>query len=307
LERSDVLIEGFRPGVMKRLGLDYDSLREKFPRLIYCAITGYGQDGPYSAMPGHDINYIGLGGVLRLNARGSDPPVIPPIQMADEAAGGMCAAVAILAALYDRQRTGQGRYIDISMADGIVSMLPFPITIWNDTGKNPEPSKEHLTGRYACYQLYEARDGRYLSIGAPEHRFWKNLCEALGFPEHIDQQFSEGEVQELILESFRKRFLERTRNEWFGFLKDRDVCVGRVLELDEVIRDPQVVHRRMIFQLPLPEGGNRTFLGNPIKMNDYSMEVRLPPARWGEHTVEILGELGYDPREIQSLREQGGI
>ena len=307
LEDTDIIIEGFRPGVVKRLGIDYESLKNKFVRLIYCSITGYGQNSPYRHMAGHDINYLGFGGLLRLNTRMNEPPVIPPIQIADLAAGGMCAAIAILSALFDRERTAEGRYIDISMLDGIVAMLHYPLSIQDHTKKNPIPGSDILTGRYACYQVYKAKDGRYVSIGALEPRIWERLCEALHCSKYSGKQFAEGKMREEILAFFRKMFLMKTRDEWFELLKDRDVCVGKVLELDEVWEDEHTRLRGMNLNWPLPNGGVRQLLGNPIKMSGFNMELRLAPASWGEHTEEILCELGYSGEMIQELRAKGAI
>jgi|Deesub1362A_J573_1020465.scaffolds.fasta_scaffold00224_24 crotonobetainyl-CoA:carnitine CoA-transferase CaiB-like acyl-CoA transferase len=306
LEDADVFLEGFRPGVLRRLEIHYEALRGRFPSLIYCSITGYGQDGPYRNLVGHDINYLGFGGVLRLNTRGGEPPLIPPIQIADQAAGGLIAAVAILAALYDRERTGTGRFIDISMTDGIVSLLPFPFTVHQTTGKDPRPSDELLTGRYACYQVYETRDGRYISIGALEHRFWKNLCEALDCPQYVEDQYAEGPRREEILDFFRRTFREKTRDEWFELLKERDVCIGKVLEFHEVLQDLHLRKRGLFIEPQAGETGH-SMLANPIKMSDFTPTIRRPPAQWGEHTEEILREAGYSKEDIEALRSEGVI
>ncbi|MCX5910005.1 MAG: CaiB/BaiF CoA-transferase family protein [Deltaproteobacteria bacterium] len=189
-KEADVLLEGFRPGVVKRLGIDYDSLKGIYPRLIYCSVTGYGQDGPYRKMVGHDVNYLSFGGVLGLTGERDRKPVIPPIQVADIAAGGMFAALGIMAALLYRERTGKGQYIDISMLDGVIAMLPFAASILWGGGK-PGKSDTLLSGRYPCYSVYETKDGEYISLGALEERFWVTLCRQLGREDYIPHQFAE--------------------------------------------------------------------------------------------------------------------
>lgn len=306
IEGADILIEGFRPGVIRRLGFDYDSLRTRFPRLIYCSISGYGQESLYSQWPGHDINYQGFGGVLHLNRREGETPVIPPLQIGD-LAGGMQAALAILSALYARERTHKGRYIDMAITDAIMGMLHIPLFIKNMKGQSPAPSNEILTGRYACYQVYETRDGRFLSIGAFEPQFWENLCLALSCPHYIEDQFAEGPRREEMLDFFRRTFLQKTRDEWFELLKDSNVCVGKVLELDEVLEDGYTRQRNMIWDWSLPNGQKAPLLGNPIKMRDSQVKLRRAPAKWGEHTEEVLSELGFLPGQIQQLRRDGVI
>ena len=192
-ESADVILEGFRPGVADRLGIGYERMKNLNERLIYCSVTGYGQDGPYKDMVGHDINYLSFGGVLGLTGEPGRKPVIPPIQVADMAAGGMNAAIGILAALYARQTTGKGQYIDISMMDGIVAMLPFPASLLWGMGKDPQRGDTLLSGRFPCYSVYETQDGQYISLGALEPRFWSALCKELGREDYIPLQYDEGE------------------------------------------------------------------------------------------------------------------
>jgi crotonobetainyl-CoA:carnitine CoA-transferase CaiB-like acyl-CoA transferase len=303
IEGADVFVEGFRPGVCKRLGMDYDSLRVRYPRLIYCSITGYGQESPYSAIPGHDINYQGFGGVLHLNRRQGEEPVIPPLQIGDMAGGGMQAAIAILSALFDRERTGKGRYIDIAMTDGIIAMLHTLLFSKQMRGQSPAPGADSLTGRYACYQVYETKDGLYLTIGILEPHLWKNLCDILGCPQYSPDQFVEGERQREIQDFFRHSFLQKTRDEWFERLKDRNVCVGKVLDLDEVLQDDHTRQRNLIWDWPQPDKTTSPLLGSPIKMSEAQIEMRQAPAEWGEHTEEVLTELGFRPDQIQQFRQ----
>src|SRR3984893_6125882 len=185
-ERADVLIEGFRPGVMARLKLSYEDLKASLPRLIYVSLTGYGQRGPYTDLAGHDINYMALGGVLSLNL-----PVIPGVQIADLVGGSMQTVMGILLALVARHRTGEGRHVDVSMYDGVTSFLTIPLATYRDAGCEPRPGAETLSGRYACYNIYEAADGRWLAVGALEPKFWAELCRRLSCEDLIPLQFEE--------------------------------------------------------------------------------------------------------------------
>jgi crotonobetainyl-CoA:carnitine CoA-transferase CaiB-like acyl-CoA transferase len=184
--QADVLIEGFRPGVMTRLGLSFEELHVVNKRLIYVSLTGYGQEGPFAQLAGHDVNYMALGGVLSLNL-----PLIPGVQIADLVGGSMQSVMGILLALVARQQTGEGRHVDVSMYAGVTSLLTIPLAAWHANGREPVAGQEILSGRYACYNLYQAADGRWLAVGALEPKFWAELCRQLGCPELITRQFEE--------------------------------------------------------------------------------------------------------------------
>jgi crotonobetainyl-CoA:carnitine CoA-transferase CaiB-like acyl-CoA transferase len=225
--QADVLIEGFRPGVMKRLGLDYDTLHLQNERLIYVSLTGYGQTGPRAAMAGHDINYIALGGFL------GGTGAIPGAQIADLAGGSLQAVVGILLALAARQKTGRGQFVDVSMLDGVEWLMTLPLAVYSATGEMPTI----LSGRYACYQTYRTADGRWLAAGALEPKFWTALCGKLGCPEFIPYQFAEGERQAEIIESLRKMFQTKTAAQWLELFQGADVCVTLVRNVAEVAAD----------------------------------------------------------------------
>ena len=307
IREADVVLEGFRPGVVERLEIDYARLKTINEKLIYCSVTGYGQDGPYKDMVGHDINYLSFGGVLGLTGEPGRKPVIPPIQVADMAAGGMYAALGIMAALIVRQKTGKGQYIDISMLDGIIAMLPFLVSLFWGQGMNLQRGDTLLSGRYPCYNVYETKDGEFLSIGALEHRFWVVLCQKLGREDYIAHQFDEGEKRAEIFQFLRQTFRGKTREEWMKELKDLDVCIGKVLHLDEALHDPQVKHRKMVVEFSDPQKGNMKFLASPIKLSATPPDIRLAPAKFGEHTVDVLQELGYEELEIEGLKREGVI
>jgi len=304
---ADVVLEGFRPGVTRRLGIDYESIKRINEKIIYCSVTGYGQDGPYKDMVGHDINYLSFGGVLGLNGDAGGNPVIPPIQVADMAAGGMNAALGIMAALIARQRTGRGQYIDIAMVDGIVAMLPFPASLHWSLGQNPRRGDTLLSGRYPCYHVYETGDGGFISIGALEPRFWEALCRKLGREDFISAQYEEGEKRETMFSWFRETFKRKSRDEWMEELEDLDVCIGKVLDLEETFRDPQVVCRRMVTEFQDAGKGKMKLLSSPVKLSETPPDIRAAPAEFGEHTGEVLRELGYNADQIAEMKRTGVV
>ena len=221
---ADILVEGNRPGVMERLGVGHASLAQENDRLIYVSITGYGQTGPYAGLAGHDINYIGLGGMLGLNV-----PVIPGVQIADLVGGSMQAVTDILLALLERSRTGRGSFVDVSMLAGVLSLLPIPLAQYSATGRDPKPGTETLNGAFACYNIYEAADGRWLAVGALEPKFWQELCQRLGCEDLIPLQFSSG-VKERVAAIFKTKSAE----EWFAALRASDCCVTPIRSIAEI-------------------------------------------------------------------------
>ncbi len=202
VDKTDILLEGFRPGVVHRLGVDYDTIRSINPKIIYCSITGYGQTGPHKNRAGHDVNFLGHSGVLDLMGEPDRPPSIPGVQIADIAGGGMNAAIGILLALWARERTGEGQHIDIAMTDGMASLLPLVLFFHQRTGDVPRRGDSLFSHRFAFYNTYETADGRHISIGAVEYRFWKQLCEYLGVPEYVALQHDE-KCREEILDFMR--------------------------------------------------------------------------------------------------------
>ncbi len=305
--RADVILEGFRPQVAHRLSIDYETVKKENPGVIYCSVTGYGQDGPYKDMVGHDVNYLSFGGMLGLTGDQGGKPIIPAIQVADMAAGGMYAAIGIMAALFFRQITGKGQYIDISMMDGIVSMLPFPASVFWGQGKPPGRGDTLLSGRYPCYNVYETKEGSHISIGALEPRFWEALCRKLGREEYIPYQYDEGEKRSEIFLFLARTFKSKTRDEWMKELQALDVCFGKVLTLEETFKDPQVLHRRMVTDYVDPAKGKMKLLASAIKMSETPPDIRIPPARFGEHTEEVLRELGFSEAEIQDMKKDGVV
>jgi len=306
-KKADVIVEGFRPGVVKRLGVDYDTIKEINPRLIYCSLTGYGQDGPYSNLVGHDVNYISIGGALGIMGIPGGAPIIPSNLVADYAAGGMNAAIGILAALIAREKTGKGQYVDIGMADGVVSLMASSLSRYFETDEVPKRGNELLTGGVPFYSVYETKDGKYVSIGCLEPWFYENLCRALGREDFIPYQGAIGEKREEIFSAFREIFRTKTRDEWFDYLSQWDICVGKVYLLDELATDPQLIHRNMILELDHPELGKVKQPGISVKLSQTPGSIRSFGPILGQHTEEVLLELGYSKKRIEELREQGAI
>jgi crotonobetainyl-CoA:carnitine CoA-transferase CaiB-like acyl-CoA transferase len=306
IQNSDVLLEGFRPGVVDRLGVGYQTVREVNPKIIYCSITGYGQDGPFRDRVGHDVNYLSYAGVLDLIGEADRPPSIPGVQIADIAGGGMNAAIGILLALFARQKTGKGQYIDISMTDGMVGFLPAALFFRRLTGQEPARADGLFSHRYACYNTYETGDGRFISIGAVENRFWRQLCDVLGVPEYTELQYDDQRRKEII-DSLRNAFKQKTLDQWDAVLGDLDICWGRVQSLSEVLADPLFRQRKMVVEIKGNDDKTSKTLGVPVKLSETPGAVRTAPVDFGASTPDILRELGYSEKDIKEFEEAGVI
>jgi crotonobetainyl-CoA:carnitine CoA-transferase CaiB-like acyl-CoA transferase len=285
---------------MARLGIGYEALAEVNPRLVYCAITGYGQDGPYRDRAGHDINYTGYAGVLHATGARDGPPVLPSVQVGDFG-GAMWGAIGILAALREASGSGRGRFVDVSMLDVVLAAWGPVLSSWyHATGSVPGRGSLPLTGGLACYGVYEAGDGKYLAVGALEPQFWRTLCQKVGLPELIDAHL-DPDRQEEIRSSLAAAFATRPRDEWVEDLADLDTCVGPVNDIAEALEDPQVAHRGLVAEI----GGIPVGPGLPIKVSGHEAEGGPGAPGFGEHTEEVLGSLGLDAAEVASLRDRG--
>lgn len=300
-EDADVILESFRPGTMDRLGIGYEDVRAVNPRIVYCSLSGYGQTGPRRDRAGHDINYTALAGLLGLNRRAGEPPAIPGVQIAD-LSGGLFAVVGILAALWARERTGQGRYVDVSMFDGVTSWLVMAAAPLFAGQGAPAPGGGFLTGGFPCYNVYETADGRYMSLGALEPKFWEHFCHAVGRDDLLGSGYDPSAIDDV-----RAIFRRRTQAEWTELFSAADACCEPVLNLDEALSDPQTLARRMVVENTHPKAGPLRQLGAPVKFSDADADTDRPAPALGEHTQAILAELGYTADEIAALREQGVI
>jgi crotonobetainyl-CoA:carnitine CoA-transferase CaiB-like acyl-CoA transferase len=306
-KRADVIVEEFRPGVVKRLGVDYETIRQMNPRIVYCSVTGYGQDGPYRDLAGHDVNYLSTGGAQGIIGQRGGPPVAPTNLIADYAAGGMQAAIGILAALMARERTGKGQHVDISMVDGVLSLMHMEASLYFTAGNVPRPGDILLFSGAPWYGVYETKDGKYISIGALEPWFWENLCRALDQEDLIPHQWAGEPKWEEMTSRFQEVFLTKTRDEWVELLRQTDTCVAPVYSLDEVFSDPHVRHRNMLLEIDHSTSGKVRQVGISIKLSETPGAVRsLPPSR-GEHTDAILLALGYSKEEVATLREKQAV
>ena len=304
---ADVVVEGFRPGVVKRLGVDYETLSAANPGLVYCSISGYGQAGPMRDVAGHDVNYLSYAGVLGLSGRPEDPPTLLPVQVGDVYGGSMMALSGILMALLSRQRTGKGAWIDISMTDGSVASLAIPASNLLGGGIPQERGALPLAGLLPCYDAYECADGGYVSLGGLEPWFWKKLVTRLGREDFDELQYAAGESAEGVRRDLREIFLGKTRDEWIRFFEGEDVCISPVLSLDEALSHPNTLARRMVVDVGSPLGGTERQLGLPIKIAGEEGHSPGRAPRLGEHDDQTLSQLGYSGEEIAGLRAKGVI
>ncbi len=302
----DVLVESFRPGVMDRLGLGYEALSAENPRLVYCAISGYGQTGPDRLKGGHDLNYIARAGVLGYGGSPEGPPAMPGVQIADVGGGSLFGLVGILAALFERERTGRGRFVDVSMTEGAMAFLHMHLAARLFAGPEGSPlarGREPLNGGYVCYNVYRTKDGRHLAVGALEPKFFAGVCERLGRPDLMDAAYDTGEAGEKARAELQRIFAQHPLSHWMKVFEGADVCVEPVHEGDDVLNDPQ--HRaRGVFVEAYDEQRKRavTHLRTPLSFGP--LPVRPPPAL-GQHSREILAEAGFAPAEVETILAQG--
>jgi alpha-methylacyl-CoA racemase len=303
VEDYDVVVESFRPGVMDRLGVGYDVLRARNPRLIYCPISGYGQDGPLTGRSGHDTNYLALNGLLGLTGRRDGPPTQSAGQIADLGGGGLMAAVGILAAVIERDRSGEGQLIDISMTDGALSWLAMVVARHFAEQVVPRRGELELAGGIACYVPYETSDGRWVSLGALEPKFWQNWCAGVERPDLVEKQFEHpgSDAGAQVAAVFR----ERTRDEWAQFASEHDCCLEPILDLDEALESDLVRARGMVVELDQPGIGPVKQVGSPLKLSRTPPDTTGAAPALGRDTDEVLAAAGYDAETIASLREAG--
>ncbi|MEE8347556.1 MAG: CaiB/BaiF CoA-transferase family protein [Dehalococcoidia bacterium] len=305
---ADVVLEGFRPGVVKRLGVDYATISKMNPRIVYASISGYGQDGPYSQMAGHDINYIAQSGALSvIGPQPDEPPAMPMNFMADLAGGGTMAALGIVSALFNRERSGRGQFIDISMAEGAMQLTSSMLSSYLGSGRVPVRGRETFSGSVVYYNTYQCQDGKWISIDCIEPYFYESFCRELGRDDWLPDQHAEPDRQAEMIAAAREIFRTRTRDEWHEALNKHDLCAMRILGIDEMADDPHVQARGMIMELDHPKMGRVKQVGSAIKFSETPSSFRsFAPAK-GEHTDEVLTELGFGSDGIAALRADGVV
>jgi crotonobetainyl-CoA:carnitine CoA-transferase CaiB-like acyl-CoA transferase len=299
----DVVIEQFRPGVMAKFGLDYPKLKAVNPALIYCSLTGYGQNGPMVSRAGHDINYLSRSGLMSYSGRKDTGPVLSGMQIADIASGSYNSIIGLLAAIVHRQRTGQGQYVDISMTDGMIAFNAMVGASFLVDGQ--EPGLEgHLLNGGSLYDFYETKDGRYISFGGLEPQFFAAFCQAIERPDLIPDTVSPPNLGQ-VKEEIRAIFKTRTRDEWTTLFKNYDACVEPVLTLNEALNDPLVPERGMIVELNLPGGGTVCQTACPIKFSETPPGYGQAGMPVGSNTREVMRGLGYTEDEVSEFEETG--
>ena len=292
---ADVLVEGFRPGVVTALNIDYEAIKGVNPEIIYCSITGYGQDGPYRNRAGHDLNYIAISGILGITGLQNGQPIIPGVQIGDVGGGALMALSGILAALYGRANGQGGSYLDVSMLDGLISWLPLSAAD-HFAGLPVGRGSSLLNGGYACYHVYQTADEGYMALGALEVKFWLSFCRAVGREDLIERQYEEN--QESLKNELKNIFLQYDRQSWEEIFSSHDCCCEPVLSLAEAFKHPQVQARQAV---------RNTSLSFPLKITPREEPLTQPAPHLGEHTAEVLAALGYGRNELEELKKKGII
>ncbi len=299
VETADVLVEGFRPGVMARLGAEYDTLRSYNPRLVYCSISGYGQTGPYRERPGHDNNYLALAGLLAQNRSPNGHPHLLPVQLADVGGGAWPAVATILAALLARERTGEGQYLDVAMLDGALAWAYFwlplsQLPLLEEMGVGPGM----LTGKAPCYNIYETADHHFLALGALEPKFWRAFCEAVEQPDWLPRAFDP-----TLCDAVAALFATRSRDEWLTQFDPNDVPITPLLDMQDVQNDPHIQARGSIYT----DENGYAHPRFPVRFSATPPRDPTPPPNVGEQTDDILRELGLSDFDIAKLRDEGVV
>ena len=304
---ADVVLEGFRPGVMQKLGLGYEDLKAINPRIVYCAITGYGVDGPLAMKAGHDINYLALAGILSYSGR-DGVPSLTGVQIADIGGGGLLAAFGVATALLARERTGEGQFVDVSMTDGAFMWNCLRWGKFLADGKTPAPGDDFLNHGFACYNIYETADGRHMSLGALEPQFWKAFCTAVERPDwNTPDYFEPGDHQKRLEGELTTLFKSKTMKEWVERLQGVDCCCEPILNFEEATSEPQMQARRMVVEMAHESWGAYRQLGVVPKLSATPGEIRSHAPELGEHTDAVLSDMGFSAADIDGLRARGVV
>ncbi|EKR75159.1 CoA-transferase family III protein [Leptospira noguchii str. 2006001870] len=301
LENADVLLEGFRPDGLAKMGYGYEDLKERFPKLIYCGIYGYGTEGKYKNFAGHDVNYLSLSGVLSQTGK---TPQIPGYQLADIGGGTMTALSSILAALYAREKTGKGQKISVSMMDSSLQFLSLYGGIYGATGKNPEGGNELLSGKLPNYNVYQTKEGRWVALGALEDMFFKTFLRQSGLDKHLEEFPAEEKNFLKWKEILTTYFSTKTFEDLNVLFENEDSCLTPVKTIEEVIKDPVFQESGMVMKKKHPDYGDYFQFGAPFSFSETTVTYRLDPPSHGEHNESIYRTLGYTVEEIETMKKE---
>ena len=301
---ADVVVEGFRPGVVDRLGIGYTAVVEVNPRIVYCSISGYGQDGPDRLRAGHDINYMANAGVGEQIGVSGGPPALPNLQIGDLLGGSLTAVMGILAGVVDAQTRGAGRYVDVSMTDSLMAHSVLALARLVESGNTAPRGEDLLSGGLPCYGYYTTSDGRYLAVGALERNFWERLCDVIGRPDMRSSHLVEGAEAARVRGQLQSIFGAQTSEHWTRVFRDADCCVTVVLTLEEAIARHETTASEMVVRTECEDGGTWLEFAPPVKMSDFRLDPDPPCSRGRSHAEEILSAAGYATVEIERLRTQ---
>lgn len=302
---SDVVIESFRPGVADALGIGYEALKEVNPYIVYCSLTGYGQNGPYRNQAGHDINYLAISGVLAMNGQRGGSPVIPGVQVAD-LTGAMFAVIGILSGLWRQQREGKGSYVDAAMTDGLFSIVSMHLANQLAAGAPQRRGDTMLSGQLACYNVYLTKDRKHVALGALEAKFWRAFCQGIGNEDLLPGHMARAVDGEPVFEVLKEIFKSRTKAQWAEFARTIDCCLSPVEELDELTNGDYAAGRKLVMDLYHPVEGLLKQIRNPLVGDGIPVNY-TPPPTLGQHTEEIMQWLGYSGEDIRTLKARGVV
>ena len=305
---ADVLIEGFRPGVMERLGVGYAAVAKVNPRLVYCSLSGYGQTGPYRDAPGHDVNYSAFAGMADQMGSSAQSLALSNVPVADLLGGSMTAVMGILVALFDAARTGVGRHVDVAIADGLLAHAVIPLAALNTHGQTHPAGGDKLTGALPCYAMYATADGRFVAVGALEKKFWDTFCDLIARADlKLHHRPSDAARSDWVRAELTALIGAQPLAYWVDKLRDSNCCVTPVLKLDETLANEHFLARNMVLPSQTAAGVPFVQLACPVKMTGFTFAVRHPAPAQGQHTAEILSQAGYSAAEVSALMGQGAI